>query len=254
VKGFTRARDAIPDMLRTVTPELLDGLAPTDARALRSRRDLKLINALMMNNVLVARELRRAFKDKPPKLIVEIGAGDGAFMLQVAERLPKWSALQALLIDRHNLLNPETAVGFRELGWRAQAVTIDVHAWLAQATRIVPDVIVANLFLHHFDTPVLTEIFRQVAQRTNLFIACEPRRSRVGLTGARMVRVIGCNDVTRHDAVASVHAGFVDKELSSMWPDPSGWTLREEAYGLFSHCFVAMRNPNPAPAADQTGA
>jgi hypothetical protein len=158
--------------------------------------------------------------------------------------------LQALLIDRQSLLAPETTASFRELGWRAQAVTIDVHAWLGQNTRIVPDVIVANLFLHHFDTAALAGLLSQIARRTNVFIACEPRRSRVALMAARTLGLIGCNDVTRHDAVASAHAGFSHEELTNAWPDRAGWTLREEAYGLFSHCFVATRN---GPQTDKTG-
>ena len=50
------------------------------------------------------------------------------------------------------------------------------------------------------------------------FVACEPRRSAFALLGARMVFALGANDVTRHDAVASVRAGFRGRELSGLWP------------------------------------
>ena len=46
-----------------------------------------------------------------------------------------------------------------------------------------------------------------VAVRPTRFIACEPLRSRTGLAGASLLLLIGCNDVTRHDADISVHAG-----------------------------------------------
>jgi hypothetical protein len=51
--------------------------------------------------------------------------------------------------------------------------------------------------------------------------------------------LIGCNAVTRHDAAASVRAGFAGRELSALWPARPGWRLREGRAGLFSHLFVA---------------
>jgi hypothetical protein len=55
-----------------------------------------------------------------------------------------------------------------------------------------------------------------------------------------MLGAIGCNDVTRHDAVASVRAGFRDGQLSALWP-AGPWKLTERGAGLFSHLFVARR-------------
>jgi hypothetical protein len=77
---------------------------------------------------------------------------------------------------------------------------------------------------------------------TRLFIACEPRRSAPALAASRLVGLIGCNGVTRHDAVASVRAGFTGSELSALWPAGPGWKLHEGAAGLFSHRFMARRN------------
>jgi hypothetical protein len=100
----------------------------------------------------------------------------------------------------------------------------------------------ANLFLHHFPEPDLAALLRRAAARTNLFIACEPRRSALGLAVARWLRLFGCNEVTRHDAVISVRAGFAGRELSALWPADNQWQLSEQRAGLFSHCFIAKRN------------
>jgi hypothetical protein len=54
--------------------------------------------------------------------------------------------------------------------------------------------------------------------------------------------LIGCNDVTRHDAAISVRAGFRDGELSACWPIAAGWTLTEKRAPPFSHLFVARRD------------
>jgi hypothetical protein len=63
----------------------------------------------------------------------------------------------------------------------------------------------------------------------------------LALQASRLLGLIGCNEVTRHDAVVSVRAGFVDQELSALWPERTRWHLQEEAAGLFSHCFVAQQ-------------
>jgi hypothetical protein len=227
---------------RTLEPEWLDELPADDARAMRSRRDLRRINALMMNDTLVARDLRRVFPGEPPRRIAEIGAGDGDFMLRVAAKLlPAWRAMDVALVDRQSLVSAATSEKFVAMGWHAQAVAADVFAWLAQPAGPLFDVIVANLFLHHFDAGKLQELLALAAQRTRVLIACEPRRSAGALVGSHLLGLIGCNDVTRHDAVASVRAGFANQELSALWPDAGAWTLREHAGGLFSHCFMAAR-------------
>jgi hypothetical protein len=81
-----------------------------------------------------------------------------------------------------------------------------------------------------------------IAAKARLFIAVEPRRSWFALAASRCVGLIGCNSVTRHDAMASARAGFSDMELTHLWPTRVGWELREVAAGLFSHCFTALRH------------
>ncbi len=44
-------------MNRIVKPELLDELPPADPRAVRSRRDLRRVNAWMRNHAIMARAL-----------------------------------------------------------------------------------------------------------------------------------------------------------------------------------------------------
>jgi hypothetical protein len=48
--------------------------------------------------------------------------------------------------------------------------------------------------------------------------------------------------VTQHDAVRSVRAGFLGRELSALWPVNDEWQLSEQSAGLFSHCFIAKRH------------
>jgi hypothetical protein len=103
------------------------------------------------------------------------------------------------------------------------------------------DLVSANLFLHHFTEADLVKFFGAFSELTDAFIACEPRRWRPSVIGTKFLWCIGCNHVTRHDADASVRAGFRENELSALWPSASGFQLREEAAGLASHLFTALR-------------
>jgi phospholipid N-methyltransferase len=230
-------------MHRTVEPELLDVLPPSDPRTQTSRRDLRRVNAFMGNARTMADALRYALGSQTPRTIVELGAGDGQFMLRVSKRLCRhWKNVSVNLVDRLQLLAPETVEAFARAGWRAENLTSDAFDWLRARSDKSVDVIVANLFLHHFSAEELREMLKLCAGRSRLFVAVEPRRALVPLTFSKLLWAIGCNSVTRHDAAASVRAGFVGKELSQLWPSYSRWELVECPAGLFSHLFVASRN------------
>jgi len=74
-----------------------------------------------------------------------------------------------------------------------------------------------------------------------VFIACEPHRSAAAFIAASLMRLIGCNGVTVHDARISVRAGFRPPDLSALWPTGSGWTVHEYKAGRFTHAFVARK-------------
>jgi hypothetical protein len=218
-------------MIRSVEPEWLDELRAQDPRALRARRDLRRINTLMGNASIIARELRRLHI----KSIAEIGAGSGTLLLGCTKEDP----VEATLVDRRSVVSRETLGQYQARGWSARAVEADVFDWLAEPREARFDAIVANLFLHHFEPGRLGLLLSLAARETRAFIACEPRRSAMALVGAHLLGAIGCNDVSRHDAVVSVRAGFSGRELSALWPE--GWKLEEGPRGLFSHVFVARR-------------
>ncbi len=233
-------------MHRAVEPELLDDLPPADPRAVGSRADLRQLNFIMGHAGILSRAFRRhlaetVFRSRPLRL-VELGAGDGTLLLGLARR---WRALgvtaQVTLLDRQSLVSAETRRAFAGLNWSVESVATDVFTWLGQSSPCV-DVMLANLFLHHFPDELLGALLQLAAARTNLFIACEPRRSPLALAASRWLWLFGCNPITRHDAVVSVRAGFVGKELSALWPSATEWESGEKAAGLFSHCFVAKRN------------
>jgi ubiquinone/menaquinone biosynthesis C-methylase UbiE len=220
---------------RIVQPEILDSLPPDDSRARRSRRDLRRVNSCMGNDAIMSKALKEFFPGEP-KQIVELGAGDGHFLLRVAQKL-NWQNINATLLDRQKNVSAEMLAAFSKHGWRAEAVVADVFDWPQSSEEIV----IANLFLHHFENERLAELFRVISERAKSFIALEPRRAPLPLFFSRMLWAIGCNEVTRHDATVSVRAGFSGEEISALWPDKSNWRRTEHRAGLFSHLFIAQK-------------
>lgn len=225
---------------RLVEPEWLDELPQSDPRAAQSRRDLRKVNAFMGNARLLCAMLRPILAETPVRTVAEIGGGDGSLMLRVARGLSSsMPGVSLELVDRQNLLDAETARQFASIGWKARAVQSDVFDWIRSAEGV--DLIVANLFLHHFTDTRLAELLEGISGKAQVVAACEPRRLPFPALAGGSVVLIGCNSVTRHDAIASVRAGFIGQELSALWPEQRGWELRESNAALASHCFFARR-------------
>lgn len=238
-------------MDRILEPEWLDALPPHDARAQRSRADLRRVNFVMGNAGHIARALARA---NPPLAslatplsggrqqatalrIADLGAGDGSVMLRVARRLQR-PGVHVTLVDRAPCVALQE---FEQVRWQATHAREDALEFLRRPGPPF-DAIVANLFLHHFEPARLRRLLELAARRTSLFVACEPRRSRFALHASRLLGLLGCNDVTRHDAAVSVRAGFLGAELSGLWPQRDGWQLAERPAPPFGHLFTASRD------------
>jgi hypothetical protein len=206
--------------VRQLEAEILDHLPADDARA---------------------RTSRLAGLDRTPRTLVDLGSGDGLFLLGVARRLARrWPSLHVVLADMKDATSDETRDGFKKLGWSCEIVTGDVFDTLRTVDNGA--VVTANLFLHHLSDAALRDLLALAADRAAALVACEPRRSRSALVASHLVVLLGANHVTRHDAVASVRAGFQGRELSALWPQGLGWSLREGLDFPFTHGFSAVRD------------
>jgi len=211
---------------RRVEPELLDDLAADDARAQRSRRDLRRIHRAMATLTILERALARGTQAFRPHTLLELGAGDGSLMLRLAQqRALHWPDVHVTLLDRLDLVTPQMLDGLRKTGWSPQAAAMDVFDWLASSDDSHFDIVIANLFMHHFSSDELTRLLTGIAARSRLFLCCEPRRAALPLVGSHLIGLLGAGPVTRLDAVSSVHAGFRAQELSALWPNPQDWEL-----------------------------
>jgi len=244
------SRSGLTQRRRAVLPEILDELEPTDPRALRCRDDLRRVNRLMGSCAILTRGLRRNSTPRrtdAPVRVLELGAGDGSLALRLGRRFARrWPAAELTLLDRQALVPPSMGIAFAHLGWTLRPLIVDALEWARapmQQQAAHWDIILANLFLHHFEETSLRELLSAIASRCDIFLACEPRRGFPAVVGARLLPALGVSRETRHDALTSVRAGFRDAELSRLWPTARGWRLEEHRSGLFSHLFVARRGP-----------
>lgn len=210
--------------MRVLESELLDVLPATDPSAQHSRRDLRKLNWLMGHTRLMTRMMRDAAFDT----LIDLGTGDGQFALNVARKLNRPCKL--VFVDQQ-----------RVVGAPEDLVVSDVMEFLRHLKPQPRTAVMANLFLHHFTDSALRDLFQEVSRKVTWFFACEPRRSRLSLLAARLLPLIGCNQVTRHDAAASIRAGFAGRELTALWLAAQSWKTAERACGFFSHCFLAAR-------------
>jgi len=237
-------------MRRKLSPEILDGLPSTDPRAIRSRRELRRINAWMGNARWLAGALRPRWRCGVDRMVTDLGTGDGWVTWATLCRMSRGEAVEGArrlnLVDQQPVVSEPTLERFRQRGWQTTVMADDAQTALTRPEVAGGDVVLANLFLHHFDDTALGGLLAAAAGACTLMVACEPRRSPMARWGVRLLGCIGCGEVTRHDARVSVEAGFLDGEISALWPTDGGWRMTERRVGPFSHLFVAWREGRAA--------
>jgi len=210
---------------RTVIPELLDHLPADDPDALRSRRDLRRINFLMGNERWVCRSMRR-FPSEANHGITEIGAGDGLLCHQLAR------------------LFPQAPVAAYDLAPRPADLDARIAWHRGDLFETTPPesggVLVANLFLHHFEENDLNTLGRWMGH-FDVLVFNEPDRCRTPhLLGNLMHPWI--NRVTRHDMHVSIDAGFAAGEIGRLLDlDSRRWRIRETSTWRGARRVVACR-------------
>ncbi len=206
----------IPAMQRTLFTEQLDFLPAHDARARRSRRDLRRINRWMGNDVWWRRAVAPLINVQDR--VLEIGPGDGGFrplpdhVVDGLDRMP--------VPDRWH---PEA----RWYRMPAQSFS----KWADYSA------IVGNLVFHHFTEAELHHLGSQIAPHVRIIAACEPQRGRRCQFGfVVLARLLGACTVTRRDGYVSILAGFRGDELPhALGLDPRhwGWTIEQTWRGAY---------------------
>jgi hypothetical protein len=212
-------------VLRRVDPEILDSLSADDPEAIGSRRDLRWINAIMGNYRWLHRRVRSHIQ--PGWRVLELGAGEGIFGRRLAHA-GQISPEQIIALDLAPC--PDT--------WPTGAMWIqeDVFSQPLPAAEII----VANLFLHHFTAERLTQLGRLLPSSCRYLAISEPARHPLHLwQGSLLAALARLNRVTRHDMPVSIRAGFMGNELPE-WLGISDWKIKTSttffgAYRLEAH-------------------
>lgn len=208
-------------------PELLDSLPPDDPDAIRARHEMLQVNGIMGNHRWIERMLRR--HAAPGWRITELGAGDGALSLRL---------MHAGLFDAEQLhaldLAPRPAVWPEAAAWTRGDV-------LAQALPET-EVVIANLFLHHFTAEQLRVLGSRLSPATRLIVAAEPARLWVHTVMGRLFCALAeLNHVQRHDMQASIRAGFRGDELRQSLGLDADWRAEARMHPLGGYRFLAWR-------------
>lgn len=212
-------------MQRLVQPEILDSLAHDDERALKNRRDLRLINWLLRNAFW--------FKHKVfPKIdasdcVMELGAGEGILAGVFAQHAAVGADYIGLdLAPRPVDLPPH-------LRWRCE----DILA--ADLSGV--NVLMGNFILHQFQDDELTRLGTRIRESNIRMLAFnETARSQLHVWQLRLIYPIIC-DVSRHDGRVSIQAGFRGRELADLLGLDDVWDVRISQTFLGAYRLIAER-------------
>lgn len=198
---------------RVIIPEILDSLDPADPRAVRSRRDLRLIDLFLGNSRWIVRQLKK--QTPPPARVIEIGAGAGDLCRKIQTALPFSTVTGLDLIQRP-----------KNLPSSIQWIGGDFFQTLP---KIDASACVGSLILHHFPNEALRDL-GACLQSFRSLIFCEPLRARLPLFFSKLSSPIA-GEVTRHDMPASIRAGFHPGELPALLGlNPKKWSARESSH------------------------
>jgi len=187
-----------------VIPEILDGLDPDDPDAVRSRRDLTMINRLMGGQAWLFKEVSKL---DGVRRVVELGAGDGMLCNQLKSIMPNCEVVAIDLIPKPQDVRDDVV-------WEQMNV-LDYEGFDSGT------VVIANLFIHHLQNDELRVLGSRL-NRVHTILFTEPHRTTSALWMGRCLFPI-VNYVTRHDMMTSIRAGFVRGEMEELFGEGFHW-------------------------------
>jgi 2-polyprenyl-3-methyl-5-hydroxy-6-metoxy-1,4-benzoquinol methylase len=207
-----------------LTPEILDHLPAEHPDAVQSRKDIRAFNRALGNWRWFAKVLPHLAR--PGEKTLEIGAGSGDLCARL-DRLGLWA-------DGLDLV-PRPANFSAARAWH-ETDLFNFAGW-----RDYP-VVIANLFVHHFDSEQLATLGRHLNEHARVVVVGDLRRGRIQqYFFAALARSLRANYVSRHDGWVSVGAGFRGQELPRLLGlDPERWSWKLPAH-FFAYRMIAER-------------
>jgi SAM-dependent methyltransferase len=194
---------------RATDDELLDTGVP-ESEAVESLADLRFVNRWLGNPGRLAAATAPYLRRRPRPLLLDVGCGSADIPMMLRARWP----------------GPLTAVGVDIKLLHLRVAPREIHRVVADVRRLpfAPatfDVVVASLFLHHFDAPelpaVLAALFRLAR---GALVVNDLRRARVPyLFGRALFPALFRSRVSVSDGLLSIRRAFTDEELRAAFRD-----------------------------------
>jgi SAM-dependent methyltransferase len=194
---------------RATETEMLDDGVP-DEEALRSLADIRFVNRWLGNRGRLAAAVRPYLESSPTPRLLDVGCGSADIPAHLLRTAPR--PLLAVGVDI-KLLHLEAAP--REV----RRVRADVRA-LPFPPRSF-DVVMASLFLHHFDGPEVADVLRGLFALTRgALVINDLRRARVPYAFARATfPLLLRSRVGRNDGLLSIRRAFTRDELAAAFAE-----------------------------------
>lgn len=208
---------------RILEKELIDHIDYSDPRALRSRRDLRVIDFYLGNSRWITRMLRSVTVHS----VVELGAGDGHLSRKLSRIHP---GARITGLD----LMPLPKDWYHPLHW----IQGDCLKTIQDASA---SICIGSLVLHHFHQDELAQLAKEL-QRFSLLVFAETHRNRQSLVGSNLLQPF-MGEIVRHDMPASILAGFRMGEIANLLQlSRDQWSVEESVTTRGAIRFLAKKN------------
>jgi SAM-dependent methyltransferase len=194
---------------RATDPEMLDE-GVSDEEALRSLADIRFVNRWLGNRGRLADAVRPYLEGSSRPRLLDVGCGSADIPAHLARTATR--PTMAVGVDI-KLLHLQAAP--REV----RRVRADVRA-LPFAPRSF-DVVLASLFLHHFDAPEVADVLRGLfALARGALVINDLRRARLPYAFARATfPLLLRSRVSRNDGLLSIRRAFTRDELAAAFAE-----------------------------------
>lgn len=197
---FGRALDSLLLRERRETPELLDAEAMDAETLKRAYRELQLLHGWLGNTAAMLRLLRADGTGKKLK-VLDIGCGQGAFLVLIRQRL-----------------------GHDGIGFDLRSMSVDASIPIVEgnaATDALPraDVAICVVMAHHLEPLELKAMIVNVAQSADRLILLDLVRHPVPLALFRVFVSPLLSRINALDGQTSIRRAYTPRELQAIFRD-----------------------------------
>lgn len=200
---------------RSDSIELMDDLTSSGAVIDQTLKELEFINTWLGGNAVTTEGIKRLLREKSdsPLQIADLGCGGGDMLKLLAEKFRRKNRKTTFTgIDANpNIVKFArfNTASFPEIQYQAQNILSD--DFKSQQY----DIILATLFLHHFTTPQLIDIFSSLKKQAKIGIVINDlHRHWLAYYSIKILTKLFSRSVmVKYDAPLSVLRGFKRKEL-----------------------------------------